>query len=155
MLYLEVKGDKEIVQALNKLADKDIRRILKTAMRGGMKPVLNTAKQNARSMVGGNMGEAIANALEVKGYRRQRKGSFAYFLGLKYDESFKHVTKTGVKHYIPAAIEYGHDNAAAIPYMRSAVESAGQAAVDKTTENIGKGIERQFKRDAKKAASSQ
>jgi hypothetical protein len=52
---------------------------------------------------------------------------------------------TGKKSYIPAAIEYGHDEARPIPYIRAAWAATRQRDVQIMGKRLKEGIEREIK----------
>jgi len=88
-------------------------------------------KANARSMIGGEMGRRIANAIGVRKQKKQRRGSFGMTVGITRlkAEQFIHTSKSGRQSNIVSAIEYGHGSAAAIPFARKAWEAKKVAAL--------------------------
>lgn len=73
-------------------------------------------------------------------------GMYARAVDLKPGvDEFIHITKDGVRHYIPNAIEYGHDSAAPIPYLRRAFESTKTQAGLTLQEQLRKGIIKEIK----------
>lgn len=121
---MTLQGDKELERTLLSLERKVAKKVIRKAGRKAMKPILGSAKQNARTMVGGTMGTLLATGLILRAFRRQRRSSYGLNIRLKAAiKEFIHIAKDGTRYYIPAAIEYGHDSAAAIPFMRAAFEA--------------------------------
>ena len=125
MISINLKGDKLLEKKLAGLDRKVARKAVRKGVRAGLKPVLNAAKSNAVSMVGGNMGGLLKRNLVIKAPKRQRvKGSYLLRVTLREGvEEFEHVSEAGKMSYIPSAIEYGHDAAQPIPFMRKASDS--------------------------------
>jgi len=143
MIRLTVQGEKELERKLKTLEQKVSKKVIRQASRKSMKPTLTDAKENARTMVGGALGRLMAAALVLRAFRRQRRGSYGVNVRLKSGvPEFKHKTKEGTEYYIPAAVEYGHDSAEAIPFMRNAFDKNKQK-VPRTMQNeIWAGIRR-------------
>lgn len=127
---------------LSRLEKKVGKKIVRTALRRVAKEVLLPAsKDNALNMVGGSMGALIAKSLAVRALKR-RRGSFGVRVMLKPDvEGFVDVSASGRRFYIPGIIEYGHDNAQPIPYLRNAAAAKKQQVVQMATSLIKTGIE--------------
>jgi len=110
------------------------KKIVRQAVRAAWKPLLDRAKENALSMVGGEMGRLLARHMTLRAFRRQKKGSYGVLVRIKPGiDEFVHISTTGRRAYIPAAIEYGHafpykggkgsaKNVAARPFMRKALD---------------------------------
>jgi len=129
--FVRLDGAKELEKKLASLESKVSKKVVRKAVRMAQKPVLAKIKANALSMVGGEMGSLLAKNLKLKA-GKQKKGSYRICVQIREEvEAFVDNSAAGVQYYIPAAIEFGHDAAAAIPFMRSAHKST-----KKTTENI-------------------
>jgi hypothetical protein len=132
MMQFTLQGDKEIERRLLELERKVGKKIVKKAVVESTKPIMKAAKANALSMVGGNMGKLISQSLVSRNPKKQRRGQYLRSVRLRSSREdsklkkskgvagFVHTTKAGKEYYIPAAIEYGHDNVAAKPFMRAA-----------------------------------
>ena len=141
MIRVELQGDKALDKALMRLELKTAKRIVRPAARKAMKPTLKAVKENARTMVGGEMGKLLARYMILRAFRRQRKGSYGLNVRLKGGvPEFKHVAADGTEYYIPAAIEYGHDSAAAIPFMRKAFDGNTEKSLTIIKQEIWLGI---------------
>lgn len=139
------------------LERKVAKKIVRSAVRVGSKPMLTAAKANAQSIVGGSMGAAISAALIIRAFKKQKPGQYGLHVMHKPNVAkFVYRTKSGQFYYIPYAIEYGHaapgrggKNAPKdVPpraYMRTAFDATkGSSRRIIHTEMIG-GIEREFK----------
>lgn len=124
----DMRGDKELIKKLSTLPDKIEKKVLRTAVRNVQKIMVPVAKANAASMVGGEMGGLISKNIQVRKARKQKRGCYTINVQLKGGiERFFEQTESGKRHYIPAAIEYGHISGGTyiepIPFMRSAAEA--------------------------------
>lgn len=141
MINMTVQGDKELERKLLGLELKVAKKVVRKAGRKALRPTLSSTKQNARTMVGGEMGTLLAASLILRAFRKQRRGSYGLNVRLKTAiQEFIHIAKDGTQYYIPAAIEYGHDSAAAIPFMRAALETNKEKTVMIMGREIWKGI---------------
>ena len=155
---LEAKGFQQLERQLKGLEKKTAKKIVRKATREAAKVTLKQVKSNAKTMVGGNMGGLLARFAKVVVFKHQRKGSYGVQIGMKpgvpqFDywpigasSSLTGRRTTGKKSYIPAAIEYGHDNARPIPYIRRAFQSAKRRAIKTLGQQLKQGIEREAKR---------
>ena len=142
-----IEGAKELERKLLALERKTAKKIVRSAVRKGSKVIVTAAKANAVSMVGGEMGVLLRRNIIVRAFKRQKKGSFGVRTTIRPQvKEFVHITKGGVRHYVPSDIEYGHDNAAAIPFMRSASDTHGEKARQVAIAEMKRGL----MRDARK-----
>ncbi len=145
---LLITGAEEIEAKLKALERKVSKKIVRSAVRAGAKPMLKGAKNNSKVMVGGEMGSLLARNLQTRGFKRQRKGQFGVFTATKTGDDvpeFVDVAKSGQRNYIPAAIEYGHVDRAggfvpAIPFMRNAFDTFKRLAKKRFREKLWEGI---------------
>lgn len=152
MVDLKMEGARELDEKLGRLATKTGKKIVRKATREAMKPVLTEIKNNARNIVGGDMGRLLAKHLILRALRKQRRGSYGVNVKFRSDvPEFIHKAKTskyaGGITFIPAAIEYGHDNAAPIPFMRKAVAAKQRAAESIMRSELKSGIETEAKKN--------
>ena len=158
MSSMKLEGFDGLEKKLVSLEKKVAKKIVRTATREAAKVTLGKVKDNARSMVGGNMGGLLAKYSKVIVFKHQRKGSYGVQIGMKpnvpeFDywsvgssSSLSSRKTKGKKSYIPAALEYGHDNARPIPFIRSAFDATRMKAINKMGSELKKGIEREAKR---------
>jgi len=127
MISMTIEGGAELERKLGAIESQTAKKIVRKAVREGLKPTHRAAKANAQSMVGGNMGALIAQNLQLRVMKKKRPNSYAMNVRPKPGvDEFVHIAKkskyAGGRTFIPAAIEYGHDNVPAIPFMRQAAD---------------------------------
>ena len=149
MISMQLEGGKELERKLQALGTKVGRKVVRKAVRNAQKPVITAMKANARNMVGGHMGGVIAANVVVRAQKKQRRGSYTIDVRLKSESEgapaeFVHITKEGKRHFIPAAIEFGHGpgkEQVAIPFGRSAADSTRAETLRILAAELKKGIE--------------
>lgn len=149
MISIQLEGGKDLERKLAALEKKVAKKVVRKAVRAAQKPVLTAIKANARSMVGGHMGGLIASNVVLRAQKKQRRGSYAMNVRLKGESEgapaeLIHVTKEGKRHFIPAAIEFGHGpgkEQVAIPFGRSAADSTRAETLRILAAELKKGIE--------------
>jgi HK97 gp10 family phage protein len=152
MIGLELQGAKKLQKKLDRLEKKTAKKIVRKAVTKGGAVLRKAGRSNARSMVGGNMGGLISKNIVSQTHKRQKRGSHARWVGMRPGvDEFVHIAKGQSKYknkktYIPTAIEYGHDNAAAIPFLRSAKDTHGDRAKQKIINEIDSGIQQEAKK---------
>jgi len=157
-MMFKLEGFEKLDRQLLNLERKTAKKIVLKSTREGAKVILKKVKSNAKSMVGGNMGGLLAKYAKVIVFKHQRRGSYGMQIGMKpnvpeFDywpvgssSSLTSRKTTGKKSYIPAALEYGHDNAKPIPFYRAAWNASKKKAVSTLARELKKGIEREAKR---------
>jgi hypothetical protein len=143
-LRVQIIGGDALLAALEAMDAKVHNRIVKTAIREGVRPFVKRAKYNARTLVGGNMGEKLSKLIVARKQKKWTK-KFVYIMSAwqKGIPEFVHVSKTDRRTYIPSAIEYGHGShkkQAAIPYMRQAFDSTKDEMYKIVASEVAKGI---------------
>lgn len=148
MIALDLRGAKELEKKLSTLDRKVSRKVIRTAVRDAQKITLKAAKENAASMVGGSMGSLLKKSLNLRGFKRQKRGSYGMKIGLRPNDAFLHQGEN--RCYIPFAIEYGHaapgaggsgaKDVAPIPFMRSAADRTAKQKRDFFTKRVWSGI---------------
>ena len=154
MASMTLTGFDGLEKKLKSLPGKVAKKIVRTATREAAKVTLKQVKSNAKSMIGGNMGALISKHAVVRVFKFQRKGSYGVQIGMRpnvpqFDywpigssSGLKNRKTSGKKSYIPAAIEYGHDNASPIPYIRRAFDTTKARSVKVLGQKLKEGIER-------------
>lgn len=166
---IEVTGDQELSAAIKKLSGEVREKIAKDAVAAAMPVLLNSIRQNAVAMVGGEMGNTIANNVRAANMRKM-SDAVGQKAELRPDDKFIHITKAGNRYFIPTAIEYGHyiakrgegrtkfegrygrlarsieraggQKTSPIPYMRRAADESEAAVQEIVTQRICDSIER-------------
>jgi len=149
MISIQLEGGKELERKLAALETKVAKKVVRKAVRAAQKPILTAIKANARSMVGGHMGGLIASSVVLRAQKKQRRGSYAMNVRLKSESEgapaeFVHITKEGKRHFIPAAVEFGHGpgkEQVAIPFGRSAADSTRAETLRILAGELKKGID--------------
>jgi len=136
MIKMKIENARAVQNALNAFEKKVSKKIVRKGVRACWKPLLDRAKENARASIGGDMGALIARSLQLRAFRRQKKGQYGMYVRIKPGvDEFLVVSKSGQRAYLPAAIEYGHafpfrggkgaaKDVAAMPFMRPAKDAA-------------------------------
>ena len=152
---MTLEGFEGLNRKLLSLEKKVGKGIVRKSVREGAKLPLEKEKSNAKTMIGGKMGSLISKYAKIQVFKHQRKGSYGVQIGMKpnvpeFDywpvgASSNLTTRktTGKKSYIPAALEYGHDNARPIPFIRQAYNTTKTATVNKLGNELKQGIERE------------
>ena len=134
MIQMKIENARAVQNALNAFEKKISKKIVRQGVRAAWKPLLDRAKENARANVGGKMGALIARSLQLRAFRRQKKGQYGMLVRIKSGvDEFVVVSKSGQRAYIPAAIEHGHafpfrggkgaaKDVAAKPFLRPALD---------------------------------
>ncbi len=131
-----------------RMLDKKVKRkLVRTAVKTGANVIKQQAASNAQTMVGGEMGDLLAKNLKVHVFKKQKRGSYGVSIWMKPGiMGFMWLTLTGMQHYIPADIEFGHVDRAggfvpAIPFVRTAFDSKVRAAERVIGRMLGLGLE--------------
>lgn len=138
---MQVLGLKELDAMLGRLPQAAAKRIVRKAVKRGAAGVRKAARTNARAMVGGAMGHAISKSIAT-GSGKAVRGGFSVRVGPRSEdnERFATVSAAGRRNYIPAALEYGHDNAPAVPFFRKAWDATREQAVDVIASEMWAGL---------------
>ena len=147
-MRFQITGAKELEAKLKTLPLRLQKKVVRQAVRKAQKPMQVSAKANAQALVGGTMGGLIARSLQVRARRKQKRGSYTINVQFKAGmDKFIEETKSGKRHFIPAAIEYGHmagdTYVPPIPFMREAAESTVNERMRILTEQLRVGTLRE------------
>ena len=148
MITMKIDGAKEIEKMLDRLGTKVGKKVVKSALKTAAKAPLQQAKSNAKALASGKskkgISKLIAKFLKARMMSKMRKGNFgvAVEVSAKGNDYFVGYTSEGKRYYIPAAIEYGHDNVAPRSFMRNAWDVTKSKAFAIATNHMRKGIER-------------
>ena len=141
-MSLTIAGAQELERNLATLGQRVHKKVVRKAVREGQRPLLAATKANARSLVGGEMGATIAKHLQIRAPKRQRRrGSYSLLVQLRPGiDAFVHISQSGKRSYIPAAIEYGHMSGESyvppIPFAREAAEATRNESMRRFTEEM-------------------
>jgi HK97 gp10 family phage protein len=137
-MKIDIVGAKEIIKALDQLAPKVERKVLRQSIRKGLKPLLDECKANApvAPVDGGKLRDSLA-ILTALG--KKKRGTIA--LEVRPREKW-----WAGEHYYPAQVEYGRPNLdnhmEPNPFMAEAFSHRGEAAKDVALQEIKKGIDK-------------
>jgi len=125
---IEITGADDIIKALDELGSKVEKKILRQAMRKGLKPLLDEAKSRAPVDTGN-----LRDSLVIRAAKSRKRGTIA--LEVRPNER-----KFDGEHYYPAQVEYGTSDTEPNPFMAEAFSSAGETAKDVALDEIKRGI---------------
>lgn len=154
VIDISVLGDRRLQQKLNRLVEKDAKKIVRQAMRAAARPVHARAVELAPKKTG-----ALAQNIKINA----ATSATAKAAGIKAARgSLGVVVRTGTraemgidpssKWYYPAIVEYGHDNAPAKSYLRRAMDETRGEAIAIAARMIGGGIIRASRKGGLAAA---
>jgi HK97 gp10 family phage protein len=130
---IEVSGAQEIIKALDQLAPKAERKVLRQAMRKGLKPLLDAAKAEAPVDSG-----KLRNSLVIRAAKSRKRGAIS--LEVRPNEKW-----WAGDHYYPAQVEVGRPNLDnhmdPDPFLTRAFESTGEASKNVALQAIKAGID--------------
>jgi HK97 gp10 family phage protein len=134
-----VTGIKEIDSKLKTLEPKIQRKVLRQAMRSGMKLVFQEALQRVPVLTG-----LLKKNIKLRAMKRKRNRA-GLLVQVKSDEGLVKVSKAGTRYWYPAAVEWGHGTVPPHPFMRPAYDIKGPEAKDKTMAELLEGTLREAK----------
>lgn len=134
-----VTGIKEIDRALKELEPKIQRKVLRQAMRSGMKLVLQDALMRVPVLTG-----LLKKNIKLRAMKRKRNRQ-GLQVQVRSDEGLVKVSKAGTRYFIPAAVEFGHGTVPPHPFMRPAYDLRGPEARDTTMHELLEGALREAK----------
>ncbi len=157
---MKLMGAKEIQRVIDKLTKQEVAKAAREATREAQNVImLPEYRGNAMSIVGGEMGAAISKALKVRVMTRMKKGNYGVKVLLEEPDQFVHETKDGKRHFIPAAIEYGHafpgrgggksppKDVPAKPFARTAFESKRYQTQERAARLLWAKLEREIRKN--------
>jgi hypothetical protein len=143
-MSITLKGFNSLNTVLKLLPIKVQKKVVKQATKAAAKNTKVQVQLNALRMINGEMGELIYHATKVMVFKHQRRGSWGVQIGMDPKEDrFVHHSASGKRSYIPSAIEYGHDSARPIPFIRSAWDRTKRQNVNIMSKVLRTGIERE------------
>jgi HK97 gp10 family phage protein len=130
---------KEIDRALKELEPKIQRKVLRQAMRSGMKLVYQEAVQRVPILSG-----LLKRNIKLRATKRSRNRQ-GLLVQIKSDPGFTKTSKAGNVAWYPAAVEFGHGTVPPSPFMRPAYDIKGPEARDTTMHELLEGSLREAK----------
>jgi HK97 gp10 family phage protein len=126
---IEITGADEIIKALDELGPKVEKKILRKAVRKGLKPLLDEAKARAPEDTG-----KLKQSLTIRAAKSRKRGTIALEVRpneRKFDGEF----------YYPAVVEYGRSDLEPNPFMAESFKAKADEAKDVALEEIKRGID--------------
>ena len=162
MAGFEIEGLKEALKKMDELTKNVAKKHVKKALRAAAKPVLQSAKDNAKNIDDPDTAANIAKNLVIRPGKTSDKNSAKVRIGVKGGGQFwrsnKNVQRKGKPrqanpHYTPLPndtrhfwlVEFGTAKTRAQPYMRPALESNIQNATDAFAEKLQADLMRDIK----------
>lgn len=143
MADVKIKGLEEIIKNLQKLSNKEMKKIMRKATRAGAGEIRKTAKKNAKALDDPKTPENISKNIVTRARRTIDKSEIKMSVGIlggarqmgKYGE-LKGAGKgnAGGDTFYWRFLEFGTSKMPAKPLMRNAMMSSQQQAFDKTVE---------------------
>lgn len=125
MAELKLTGGPELERALRELGGKIASRLGSNAVRAGARVVAAEARARVPKR-SGDLKRSIRIFTDPKDRRGSARTAYA-----------------GTRLFYGWFVEFGTAHSSARPFLRPALDEAGQAAVNKMVENLGRGIERE------------
>lgn len=150
---ITIEGGAQLEAKLNALGRDAAKKIGRRAVTTAAGVIRTAARQNARSMVGGEMGSQIAK--HIKSFVQKRQKRFYYSRGVDVDPKgqaegiFVDIAEDGNRNYIPAAIEFGHDDAQPIPFLKSAWKANDRRSLSVMMKSLREGIESEARKQTR------
>jgi HK97 gp10 family phage protein len=125
---IKFSGGPQLETALKELGGEIAGRLGSNSVRAGARVIAAEARRKAPVGATGNLKRSITTVEDRDARLARGKQRIAY---------------AGSKLFYARFVEFGTVHAAAKPFLRPALDESAQAAVDKLTDNLGKGIERE------------
>lgn len=138
---IRIENAAQMEKRLLLMEPKVARKLVRSTLRNAARPIHARAKTNAVSIVGGQMGSAIASSLKLRAKKKRRRGEFGVSVSFDTSKHPELVYQSGSQQYfVPAAVEYGHalpgrgggknppKDVAAMPFLRPAFDSESPRA---------------------------
>lgn len=141
---LRILGDKELERAMNKLAAKTQKKVVRGALR---KEATQTKKRVVANIGRLNLVDSgvMMGAFSKAKIRSAGKKTLIR-IGVVAPERAALGIHASDKYYYPNAVEFGHDLAAPKPFQRPAIDEHRGAAIARIARNIGAGIKKEARK---------
>jgi hypothetical protein len=131
-----ITGIGDIDRRLKTLEPRVQKKVIRQAMRAGLKILQAAVKAEAPVLTGATKEHTVVRA--VKGRKR---GSIELEVRIAADDELKKTSANGKTYFYPAIVQYMYD-----PFMTRAFDSTGEAARQVTIARIREGVEREASR---------
>jgi len=136
-----VTGDKEIDRKLKVLPRVLQAKVIRSAMRLGMKEVAERARAEAPVLTG-----TMRDRIKVKAPRKKKRGSVGVDVRVDASDQLVKHTRAGKRVFYPMAVEMGHGSVQPDPFMHRAYAEEGDRANRIAMGAIRVGVEREASR---------
>jgi hypothetical protein len=131
-----VTGIGDIDRRLKTLEPRLKKKVIRTAMRAGLKILQAAVEAEAPVRTG-----ATKEAVVVRAVKGRRRGSIELEVRIAADDELKKTSANGKTYFYPSIVQYMYD-----PFMTRAFDSTGEAARQVTIARIREGVEREASR---------
>lgn len=134
-----ITGIKELDKRLKTLEPRVQKKVLRQAMRAGLKILAAEVKAQVPVDTG-----ATKSQVKVRAVKRRKRGTIELEVQIVATDQLKRTSsKTGQTVFYPAIVEYGSPGRPANPFMHRAYAAAGESARQETMVRLRAGIERE------------
>lgn len=116
-------GDKALQRKLNRMVDRAQKKIVRSALRKGAKRTHQRIIQNIQQQNLVDSGTMLAAFKKMKIRQQSKRPRTLIRVGPVWPERADLGIDAGDKYYYPTAVEYGHGNVKAKPFVRPAVNN--------------------------------
>ena len=142
---LIVTGIREIDRKLRQLPGRVQKKVVRQAMRAGLKVVMQEVKAQSPVDTG-----TTRKAVQTRAVKKKKRGAIELEVRILATDMTKRTSaRTGKTVFYPAIVEYGHDKTPANPFMLRAFNAKGETARKTTLAHLLAGLNREIRRGGK------
>jgi HK97 gp10 family phage protein len=134
-----ITGIKDIDRRLKTLLPRLQKKVLRQAMRAGLKVLAAEVKEQAPVDTG-----MMQSKVKVRAVKKAKRDEIELEVRIAADEHTKTTSKTGKTTFYPAVIQYGREGVPPDPFMTRAFNARGEDARQVTIQTIRSGTEREI-----------
>lgn len=134
-----VTGDKALIRKLRGLPRAAENKVIRQSIRKGAKHMQISLKSDAPVKAG-----QMRRLLSVRAIKR-KKGRIGSQVTFRNSELLTSTSKEGRRYFYPAAVEYGHDGAEGLHWMREEFDQQELATQHIVLKDMKAGVEREAK----------
>ena len=143
---IQILGDRELQRKLARLEDKAQKKIVQSALRKSAKRAKDRIIGNIQKLGLILTGQMLNAFKKMKIKSSSRKPRKLIRIGPEWPDRSELGISPDDKYFYPTAVEYGHGNVKAYPFVRPAIDEHTQAEHAKIAKDIGAGIIRESKK---------
>lgn len=134
---VKITGIKDIDRRLKMLGPRIAKKVVRKAIRDGMKVMASEVKSRAPVDKG-----IMRSAVKVRAVKSRKRGDIAIETTISGKvAALVKFTKAGKRVFYPAAVEYGRRHESPNPFMRRAFAAKGEAVRNAAIQQIREGVE--------------